>query len=151
MSKTESAVTQPNDGASVSAAELLLHEYDALRDEVMECVKESRLLERNALLASGAIWAWALANKSQPVYQALLFVPVLITLLSTLRSWALKKHLDQLGEYITRVEAHAQLPKHLGWERQFAKSADKSKSRSAIAFWVVLTFATAFGAWAYGK
>lgn len=133
-----------------SARTFLLHEFDGLREELMECVKESRSLERNALLASGAIWAWAIANKTQAVYQPLLLVPPLIALLSALRAWSLWRHLKQISEYIQAVEAALSVPNELGWERRFAASKDYSKSGSAIIFWASLVLSTVFAAVRYG-
>ncbi len=126
--------------------QFLLKEFDQLREELLECIKESRLLERNALLASGAIWAWAIANKSQSVYQTLLLVPPLIVSLSGLRAWSLSKHIGHLAAYIQEVENAFALPTGLGWEHVFAKSTDYSKSASAIIFWLVLLAATLFAA-----
>ncbi len=133
-----------------SSRTFLLQEFDALRDELMECVKESRSLERNALLASGAIWAWAIANKSQAVYQPLLLAPPLIALLSALRAWSLWKHWKQIAEYIQAVEAALSVPNELGWERRFAASNSWSKTVTAIVFWVLLVGATIFAAIRYG-
>jgi hypothetical protein len=133
-----------------AAEKFLLQEYVGLRDELMECVKESRSLERNALLASGAVWAWAIANKTQSVYQPLLLVPPLIALLSALRAWALWKHLKQMSTYIQAVESALSLPDGLGWERRFAASTDYSKSISAGIFWTLLFSATVFAAVRFG-
>lgn len=133
-----------------SAEKFLLQEFEALREEMMECIKESRSLERNALLASGAIWAWAIANKTQAVYQPLLLVPPLIAMLSALRAWSLWKHLDHLSNYIQQVEAALSVPGNLGWERVFFASTDCSKRVTAIVFWVLLVAATVIAAWCYG-
>lgn len=133
-----------------SAEKFLLQEFEALREELMECIKESRSLERNALLASGAIWAWAIANKTQAVYQPLLLVPPLIAMLSALRAWSLWKHLDHLSNYIQQVEAALSVPGNLGWERVFFASTDCSKRVTAIVFWVLLVAATVIAAWCYG-
>lgn len=133
-----------------SAEKYLLQEFEALREEMMECIKESRSLERNALLASGAIWAWAIANKTQAVYQPLLLVPPLIAMLSALRAWSLWKHLDHLSNYIQQVEAALSVPGNLGWERVFFASTDCSKRVTAIVFWVLLVAATVIAAWCYG-
>lgn len=130
--------------------QFLLREYDHLREELLECVKETRLLERNALLVSGAIRAWAITNKSQSVYQVLLLVPSLIVFLSALRAWSLWRHIGLLAAYIQQVENTFALPDNLGWEHTFARSRDYSKSFSAIIFWLVLLAATVFAAVRYG-
>ena len=133
-----------------SSEKYLLQEFKGLREEIMECIKESRSLERNALLASGAIWAWAIANKTQAVYQPLLLVPPLIAILSALRAWSLWKHLGHLSNYIQKVEIAFSVPDSLGWERVFSASTDYSKSTSAIVFWVLLVIATIIAALCYG-
>lgn len=133
-----------------SSQQFLLQEFDQLREELLECVKETRLLERNALLISGAIWAWAITNKTQSVYPVLLLVPPLIVFLSALRAWSLWKHIGNIAAYIQKVEKAFTLPDNLGWERAFAESRDYSKSISAIVFWVVLLVATVFAAIWYG-
>ncbi len=133
-----------------SSQQFLLQEFDQLREELLVCVKETRLLERNALLGSGAIWAWAITNKSQSVYPVLLLVPPLIVFLSALRAWSLWRHIGFLAAYIKQVEITFSLPGNLGWEHTFARSTDYSKSISAIVFWVVLLAVTVFAAIRYG-
>ena len=42
--------------------EFLLKEYDQVRAEFNATLAECRSLERNAVLASGAVWAWTLTH-----------------------------------------------------------------------------------------
>ncbi len=81
----------------------------------MECVKENRQLELNALL-------------------------------SALKAWSLWKRRNHTPEYLQTVEATISASDKLGWEREFAKSTDYSKSISAAIFRVFLEAATIFAA-----
>jgi hypothetical protein len=129
--------------------EFLLKEFERLRIEIDDSVKETRTLERNAVISSGAIWAWALVNsgnvKGASLY-ILLWLPVIIVAFSMFRAWALHRHLWAMGEYLAEVAKAFVLPLGLGWEQRFAQSTDKTKSQSATVFWIILLFITALGA-----
>ncbi len=45
-----------------NTTDFLLKEYEAARGEMADAVKETRTLERYALLAVAAIWSWVVAS-----------------------------------------------------------------------------------------
>ena len=129
--------------------EFLLKEFERLRIEIDDSVKETRTLERNAVISSGAIWAWALVKTGTVTGASLyilLWLPVVIVSFSAFRAWALHRHLLSMGKYLAEVEKAFVLPGGLGWEQRFAQSTGKTKSLSATVFWVCLLFITALGA-----
>ena len=73
-----------------------LEEYKSLRKEVEIYLTESRSQERYTLIAVGAIWAWLIVNH---LHTGLLwFVPVMLTLATSIRMGAILLHFDHLGK-----------------------------------------------------
>src|SRR5262245_41875510 len=130
--------------------DFLLKEFERLRVEMDESVKETRSLERNAVIASGAIWAWALVHPRVipgVSFYVLLSIPTIIVALSALRAWALQRHIIAMSKYLANVEKAFILPPCLGWERRFDESTEKTiKSLSAFLFWAILLLFTIVGA-----
>jgi hypothetical protein len=119
-----------------NASDFILKEYEALRREMEEAVKETRVLERSAVLATGAIWSW-LVGAGKPEYELAKWLPALIVLALGIRALLLTSHIDFLAKYFIEVEKSFLLPSGLGFEQQF-KRKGKAKRLSAYVFWAVL-------------
>lgn len=90
-----------------------LEEYKALRKEIELYLTESRSQERYTLIAVWAIWAWLITNKQM---SALLWsVPIILTLATSVRMWAMLRHFGNMGKYIRTLEGKFNVN---GWEHQ---------------------------------
>ena len=123
-----------------NAYDFISKEYEALRREMDEAVKETRVLERYALLATGAIWSWLIGTSG---YELAKWLPAFIVGFLGFRALALTSHIDFLGKYFAKVEKAFPLPSGLGFEQQFeGSSVAERKRRTAYWFWGVLLFFT---------
>jgi hypothetical protein len=79
-----------------------LEEFRALRGEIEFYLTESRSQERYTLIALGAIWGWLILNHFQDRF--LWFIPVVLTIATTVRMVAMLGHFNNLGDYIKTIE-----------------------------------------------
>jgi hypothetical protein len=89
--------------------EFLLREFDALRRQMEQDIRQIGDLLRFAVLASGAIWAWLLsqAKPDCPPTKFSLFIsiiPLLITVAFGVFVRQLRAFIKTIGEYIQTVE-----------------------------------------------
>ncbi|HVT56783.1 MAG TPA: hypothetical protein VHR45_00140 [Thermoanaerobaculia bacterium] len=117
------------------AHQFLLEEFKALRKEIDDSVGETRLLERVALIATGAIWAW-LAEKNRLNYW-LIWSPLVIIVLSGLRSLAIFHRIKMLGLYLNSMEVKYLQPPY-GWEHSKFHREHHLISMSAVIYWIIL-------------
>jgi hypothetical protein len=115
-----------------TASEFLLKEYEAVRREMDAAVKETRTLERYALVAVGAIWSWVVAS-DRPEFDPLKWLPALLVGFLAFRAVALTLHVDFIARYLAKAEKAFVLPDGLGFEQQF-KNAGALKRVSAYVF-----------------
>jgi hypothetical protein len=79
-----------------------LEEYRALRKEIELYLTESRSQERYTLIAVGVIWGWLITNHL--THGLLWFVPIALTLATSLRMAAILKHFGIIRGYIMQLE-----------------------------------------------
>jgi hypothetical protein len=127
--------------------DFLLKEYEAARGEMADAVKETRTLERYALLTVAAIWSWVVASR-KPEYDALKWLPALIVVFFAFRALVLTKHVDFIANYLEKIEKQFALPDSLGFEQQF-KNKGTLKRLSAYVFWGLLFVASVIIPYAY--
>ena len=116
-----------------------LKEYEALRVEINDTLREIRMIERYAVAGSGAIWAW-LATRPN-LHAAVWVLPLMLVAAGFIRNSILYAHVKQLGDYIRLIEAHilkgSEGPR--GWEGYLKPIADKdSFAFEESMVWVVL-------------
>jgi len=88
-----------------------LEEYRSLRKEIDQHMTESRTEERYAVISAGITWGWLILNhKTNGLLWA---VPVFLTAAITYRTNAMGLHIEQIGEYIKRLEVAFEAK---GWE-----------------------------------
>ncbi|MGI9487695.1 MAG: hypothetical protein ACR2RF_17815 [Geminicoccaceae bacterium] len=114
----------------------LLREHEAVRTELDEAVRETRVLERYALLVTGAIWSWAMSIDNE-FYSWLAWLPLLLILFLAFRAFVLTMHIDDLARYLMKIEKKFELSGGLGFETYF-QDRGKVKRFSAYAFWCLL-------------
>ena len=144
--------SSPNERRSLGAQEAQYHvaEYASLHGEIRELNVEARTLERQVLLATGAVWAW-LAVHGTNVPQLAWFIPVLFSVAGATRAFALKRAVENIALYIRRLDAElcTGRPSLMGWEtlRRLKPPTEGFKTSgvmwSAWFFWGLLVLATA--------
>jgi|GEM_PF-1581291 len=127
-----------NADISPEQTKYLSDEMDYLRSAYMEAVRETRVLERYALVATGVIWSWLAVNDAQGVMGYIVWFPAIITWLLGLRSWGIFKLLLSLRRYFALVEQSAELPGKLGWEKHKVDDRERFEVKTVWLFWFVL-------------
>jgi hypothetical protein len=132
--------------------EFLLKEFDALRRQMEQDIRQIGDLLRFAVLTSGAIWAWLLSRETKPDPPPAglsLFVSVIPLLITLLFGLFVKKHLrayiGMMGEYIRTVEKGFELE---AWEAHFQTNKIKM-GRSETRIWLFLGVGNFIGALIY--
>jgi hypothetical protein len=127
-----------------------IEEFKALRDEIKFHMDAIYVLERNAIIAVVAMYAWLLTHHADQVARWGWWIPVAVPILAFTRSVAHAERLQQIGCYIrdtTEVillDTEPSIPPHgkrYGWQ-----SVDIGiwfVVTTAI-FWVLLELATLF-------
>lgn len=129
------------------SSEFHLKEYDCLRREIELHTQEARSLERNSLIAVGAIWAWLLHNAVKDAIPAwAFFIPCLFSVLRPIRAYGINQTFDELGEYIREIEnSFHKVDGPRGWEHfnsERNEGEGTPEDKGAFVFWVILNLAT---------
>jgi len=124
-------------------------ESESLRASIVASIKETRSLERNALIATGAVWTWLSTAAIGAKVPLAWWIPALFAVFGWLRTDALLRSIRRSATYIIRLERHlcAEVgPK--GWERHLHSTRKREGAgdedrghivRGTIdAFWAVL-------------
>lgn len=128
-------------------------EFDALRREVDWTMKDSRLVERNVIVAIGIFWGFLLKEKdihlAPEVRHAAWCVPVLFAVVGGLRSLAISLKLNLIGSYVDTIEKYMRKKSEpdgspVGWET-FQKGKTRWITASACGLWIVLIVVTVVG------
>ena len=94
----------------------LVDEVGSLRETTRMHLTQLEALERNVLLASGAIWALvATVPWSEPL-RLVIWFPSILTAVYFVKLKMITKTLHALGVYIKKVEVELDLPGSLGWQ-----------------------------------
>ncbi len=125
-----------------------LREYESLRKEIEGYIRESRILERYALIGTWVVWVWLATHyySETPVNipKITWWIPCLFVFLSGFRAWALLQGIFRVSKYIYRIEqAFSYSETVTGWET-FLKN-EKSLpviTISAVFFWILLLAVT---------
>jgi len=125
-------------------SEFLLKEFELLRNELDESVKEARAIERYALVTTGAIWSWVVAQTEETtIYQPLVWLPAILVLFFAFRALGLSVHVRDIGKHLAEIEQAFHLPEDLGWEQLYEKKYHGTPKRiSVYVFWAGLLIAT---------
>ncbi|MEW8693304.1 MAG: hypothetical protein AB2535_19890 [Candidatus Thiodiazotropha endolucinida] len=137
-------LSEPALGSDSLEEKYLLEEYKALRAEVLNRENIDDAVQRYALLAMAAFYAYILKDSTQSdVGHTLFLVPTAISLYTLIRIFTAKMWFCKLGEYLKTVEAYAYRSSGLGWERFLEGDADITRVRlrhtiAARSFWGAL-------------
>ena len=125
-----------------------MKEYESLKREIINLVRDSRKLEVYAIGALGGFYAWFLSKKdgvSRP--ELILLIPLLVALLGSWRAWAIFVRLRDIAEYLIEVEKEFALADNglPGWETHLKTVAGSPFLTSAIGFWCTLVVVAVVG------
>lgn len=137
--------------------EYLLEEQKQRRQEIDRLHARLESDQRNALLATGALWAWLITNTVSLQRELLTLVAVLpIGLIAFFyyRSWGIRKEMALVAGYTRMLEDFFAVPGNLGWERFWEARRPKRIRHGSLkgkthGFWIALIvlnllFAVAF-------
>lgn len=122
----------------MSAAGYIEHEIEHLRSLYQEYAGQTVELERYAVLVTGGIWSWYVANRTIPGIASLLWVPVLTTVLFGLRAWGVYGEMTRIARYLHHVERSQSLPDGVGWLEYTRRHPRALRVATAYVFWGVL-------------
>ncbi len=132
------------------AFDLAEEEWKRLRAEALGHVEEARQLEKLAVGATGAVYAWLATHGTEMSNFGILpwFIPVLFAALGSLRSWALGKQISTISEYLHKLENELRKDKSggFGWEGYFSNKRGHVYW-SSVVFWSVLLSITLLVPW----
>ena len=84
---------------------LVEKEFEALRQEIMDAVTETRKLEIQCLGASAVFWSWVLAQPMEAFWiPRVVWIPVILCFIAALRSGALYLEIREHAKYLKTVE-----------------------------------------------
>lgn len=132
---------------AVTGAERAYHMAEAgkLNGEIAELGRTTAELFKWAVAGSGALFAWLLANKPPAaVLEAAAVIPILLTVVLAIMSFALAVRIQQMGCYLRTLEGVLG-SSDLGWEKYFARKSS-FVTWTAIAGWAVLLLCDILGA-----
>lgn len=133
---------QPDRSLATYAKEFYLKEYECLRNEIEIIIRDYRVVERNAIIAVGASWAW-LFHVRHEVPGIAWFGPCLFVFVGFFRSFSNNIFFDSAHEYLMKVEEAFSGPEHPGgWEHaSVARTTQNTRSwtrLSAFLLWFLL-------------
>nr|VFK01301.1 MAG: hypothetical protein BECKLFY1418A_GA0070994_11416 [Candidatus Kentron sp. LFY] len=111
-----------------------LEEYKWLRVEISGNVKETRALERYALLGAAAVWAWIFTNGGDSsLPPGAWYIPSVLVLTGALRSLTLWLDVRNIATYIREVESAVKDSRNniIGWETWLDQQSNKPSDRTA--------------------
>ena len=117
-----------------------IKEFEMLRTKMDQCIAEFRALERNALLASAAVYSFGFTSSidSDSFKNVIFWVPLLIALLGAARAYALRCYVELIGKYIYRLEKLINNNDADGYEHYLSRSGTKTENIVAVIFWSAL-------------
>jgi hypothetical protein len=102
-------------------------EYDALRDQLLQDIRQLGDLLRYATVSSGVVWAWILSQKTPPdLPPMVIFIPSIICFLLGVQTWGVRKFVRQASHYLgEQQKKYYPFPNgDKGWE---ARSPERRK------------------------
>lgn len=119
--------------------EFLLAEYKALREEVLDAVREVPKNERLALISSGAFWSWFAIQVPHNPYLVLVipWLPLGLTYLLHRRAKSLDGKFRAYHEYLLKLEETFETfdQNNLGWEHNIKNKGTDWFPDSERLFW----------------
>jgi len=126
----------------VDRTEYLVKEAEYVRQTVLSLLNKIEENERYALLTTGAIWSWAIANSQVQGIRLLWWSPLIIQILFALRALVTWKNLSSHLKYLSKIEKEIMLDGAFGLGTYLQKEWGKLPERSGAVFWILLVMIT---------
>jgi len=128
--------SSPSTQIPPEAKEFLISEHSSLREEILSSIKGIEEAQRNALVFSGAVWAWFSTQHWDLKLFPALFLPLIITIAYWFKHIELSRSIRNIADYITNIESELALPR-FGWEH-YAKGHAHFRNWNRV-YWILLT------------
>ena len=125
-------------GPVMDQNEYAIKEAEYARSAISPLLARIEDLEKYALLSTGAIWAWAVANNTNQAVKLLLWVPLVIQSSLAFRALIAWKNAKLHMEYLARLEAEMGVPPGMGVGSAIYVRWKQLAEYTGGLFWVVL-------------
>jgi hypothetical protein len=119
----------------------LVKEFEGLRREIGETVREIWQIERYALVATAGIWTWSLTDRMNLV-PYVLWLPLGLNIIFSLRALSLYRHARRISDYLLMNETRLFPDASVGWERYFHRNNDPLELATIWVLWLSLLVAS---------
>src|SRR5438552_586158 len=134
-----------------------LDQYKALREEILQHLREIYRTELSCAIAVGAVYTWIMLHKQDIGVRIVWFIPPCILVACAVRCLALTLQIKAASGYLRRVEeaAFGDGTKIPGWERYVHQGRQKLLVRIfdivAGVVWVVAIIASVVSSWVLSR
>ena len=125
-------------GPVMDQNEYAIKEAEYARSAISPLLARIEDLEKYALLSTGAIWAWAVANSTNQAVKLLLWVPLVIQSSLAFRALIAWKNAKLHMEYLARLEAEMGVPPGMGVGSAIYVRWKQLAENTGGLFWVAL-------------
>ena len=125
-------------GPVMDQNEYAIKEAEYARSAISPLLARIEDLEKYALLSTGAIWAWAVANNTNQAVKLLLWVPLVIQSSLAFRALIAWKNAKLHMEYLARLEAEMGVPPGMGVGSAIYVRWKQLAENTGGLFWVAL-------------
>jgi hypothetical protein len=133
----------------VDQKEYLIEEYRRLHEELLLSFQRMDSAEKNALLASGAIWAWLATHEQTVQYQMAVWVPLCLCVMFAVKGPTLRYGQKRIEKYVRLLEQQFGIDDKLGWvsqNRMVPGGLPIGIGLWPVAYWGAMIIANALGA-----
>jgi hypothetical protein len=139
---TKSA-NEPQVDDPLPCRDLLIAVYTNRREDIEQRITLIEKHKEYGLLATGAVWAWVLADSTQPLFKLVVWIPLFIGAAYTSFWWLQHRAIMSTSRFIREVEKALGLPDKLSWE-EHAKGADFPRlERASFLYWMAFNVGNA--------
>lgn len=134
-----------------------LEEYKALREEIMQHIREIYRTELICAVAVGVTYTWLLLHKESILIRLIYFIPPVILLVGALRCFALIRQIKTVSEYFICIEeaAFGQDTDIPDWEHFLRDRRKNSHAQLfdivAASVWVIAIVASIAVSWIFSQ
>lgn len=122
----------------VDQSEYARKEAEYARDAIAPLLSRIEDLEKYALLTTGAIWAWAVANNTNHAVKLLLWAPLVIQSLLAFRALIAWKNAKLHMDYLAALETEMGVPPGLGVGHAIYVRWKRLAEQTGGLFWLTL-------------
>ena len=115
----------------------LLQEQESIYSQGTWMINQVAILEKLALLSSGAIWAWIATQQWNELYEIIIWFPSVVVVVFFIKVFFIGLSLRKLSSYIRQVESYFEVGE-LGWQNWRIKHSKKFMSAWATIYWLIL-------------